>query len=108
MPRGVEALRPEHRHQRQRDQETGESEDVGSPADRVFVLLWKEQENERAHKRREEDDRKYMTLHKNSSQLPLATSFEPRASSNPFTALPLAPVACKRSSNRSSQLYFHT
>ncbi len=63
----VETLRPEHRHQRQRNQEAAEREEVRNPANRVLVLLRNEQENERAHERREEDDRKYMILHKKIS-----------------------------------------
>src|SRR6202521_3887563 len=63
---GLETLRPEHRHQRQRDQESAEREDVRDPANRIFALLGDEQENERAHERREEDNRQYVTLHKRS------------------------------------------
>ena len=36
----LEALRPEHRHQRQRDQESAERKNVRDPADGVLVLLW--------------------------------------------------------------------
>ncbi len=41
----LETLRPEHRHQRQRDQESAKGEEVRNPADRVLVLLRNEQEN---------------------------------------------------------------
>ncbi len=54
---GLEALCPEHRHQRQRDQEAAEREDVRDPADGVLVLLGNKQEQERAHQRREKNDR---------------------------------------------------
>ncbi len=54
---GRKTLRPEHRHQRQGDQESAKSEEVRHPANRVLVLLWNQQENERADERREENDR---------------------------------------------------
>src|SRR5260370_37546572 len=63
---GLETLRPKHRHQRQRDQEPAEREDVRDPTNRVFVLFRDEQENERAHERREENERQHVTLHSES------------------------------------------
>jgi hypothetical protein len=60
---GVEALGPEHGHQRQRDQEAAEREKVRDPADGFLVLLGNEQEYQSADQRREEDDREYMVLH---------------------------------------------
>jgi hypothetical protein len=60
----VEALRPEHGHQRQRDEEAGQGEEVGDPADRGLVLLGDEQEKDGAHQRREEDDGEDVVLHR--------------------------------------------
>ena len=45
-----------HRHQRQRDQEPAQREEIRDPADGVLILLGNKQENERAHQRREEND----------------------------------------------------
>ena len=53
---GLEALVPEPGHERQRDQESAEREEVGDPADGVFVLLGDEQKQDRAQQRREKDD----------------------------------------------------
>src|SRR5208337_3660776 len=82
--RSIEAQRPEHRHQRQRDQEPAEREDVRNPANCALVLLGNEQENQRTHQRREENDRKYVTLHNTvlSRQFSVASGCELRAASN--------------------------
>ncbi len=63
---GLEALRPEPRHQRQGNQQAGQRKDVRDPADRVLVLLGNKQEQERAHQRREKNDRENVIMHRSS------------------------------------------
>ena len=60
---GLETLVPEPGHERQRDEKTAEREDVGDPADGVFVVLGDKQEHQRAHQRREEDDGENVVVH---------------------------------------------
>src|SRR5581483_1225709 len=80
---GLEALRPEPRHERKRDEEAGESEDVGDPANGILVVLGDEQKQDRAHQRREQDDGENVALHKCSSQNPKET----RLSTSPYKSV---------------------
>ena len=75
----LEALRPEQRHQRKRDQEAAQREDVRDPADRRPCSPWERTGAERAQQRREQDDRENVILHKGSSQSLELCSCELRA-----------------------------
>ncbi len=65
---GFEALRPEPRHQRDRNQQAGQRENICDPADGVFVLFGDKDEQQRADQRREQNDRENVIVHKSSSQ----------------------------------------
>src|ERR1700704_3275637 len=60
---GLEALIPKPGHQRQRDQEPGQRENIRNPANGVFVLLRHKQEHESTDERREQDDGENVVVH---------------------------------------------
>ena len=63
---GFEALRPEPRHQRDGNQQAGQSKNVCDPADGVLVLFGNKDEQQRAGQRREKNDRENVIMHKSS------------------------------------------